>query len=173
MRILLLTLSLISSTSLALDREMLPRACKIERLEQALVACIEHEAAQLRDRMAARIVGSTADLQAATQPELAAFERGLADVQARWADTTDAECDARHARVPVDAALCRLRAAELRQDQLDASLADLRYRLGANPLAPLPALDDVEILVPLELPDDVGGPEVDARVPFFVPVAPR
>ncbi|MEM1299541.1 MAG: hypothetical protein AAGH68_09705 [Pseudomonadota bacterium] len=152
---------------------MLPRECRVERLEQALSACIDHAAAQIADHMDARIAMATSDLQAATGPELQAFERGLRRSQDAWRLAAASACEVSGRGAPVQEALCGLEAARLRKDRLETTLAELRTRMGADPLYPVPDADAVEVLIPLELPPGVGGPDSDVRVPLVIPVTPQ
>ena len=166
----LMVLVLVPGLGLAQDRSSFPRECRIERLAHALAACIDHAADKVMSQMDTRIAMAVSDLQAATGPELRAFEQGLRAVQMRWRDTAERACDG-SVRDPNPAkALCRLEAARLREKQLDWSLSDLRARLGADPLYSIPDADAIEVLIPLVLPPGLGGPETSVRVPLTVPI---
>lgn len=173
MRYVLLLLTVLPTSAVALDRIALPYACRVERQSQALSACLDHEAARLQVQMAAQIAAATSDLQAATGPELRAFDLGLRNIQDRWQETSDQTCATTFADDPASRALCRLEAARLRSNQLAEALEDRRVKLGANPLIPIPDADEVELLIPLELPAGIGGPDSNVRVPLTIPVRPQ
>lgn len=157
---------------LALDRALLPRDCRVERLEHALVACLDHVADQIGASMNARIALATSDLQAATGPELIALDQGLKRAQERWRLAVSAACEVSTSE-KIERALCRLEATKLRKARVEETLAELRSRMGADPLYPIPDPDAVEVLIPLELPPGIGGPDADVRVPLLVPVTPQ
>lgn len=170
----LLTLAIVEAASpRAQTLRELPPACRVERMEQAVVACIAAEEARLQARMDTRISQTTSDLQAATGSEIRLLEQGLADAQLRWQDAAVDGCATAHPDAPVGNALCLLEAAALRDDRLRESLDALRAELGANPLYPLPDPSFVETFIPLELPPGIGGPNARTRFPLLVPVQPN
>ena len=173
MRMLALILFLCPVASLAQDRTLLPRECRVERLEHAMTACLDHVTDRVTARMDARIALTTSDLQAATGPELRDLDAGLRRSQASWRLAAESACEVSSGDDRVRRALCRLETANLREDRLEQSLAQLRSQLGADPLYPIPDADAVEVLIPLELPPGIGGPDADVRVPLFVPVTPQ
>ena len=115
----------------------------------------------------------TAAALAATGPELRAFDKGLRRSQDAWRLAATSACEVSSGGARVQEALCLLEAAKLRRDRLEASLAELRSRMGADPLYPVPDADAVEVLIPLELPPGIGGPDADVRVPLTIPITPQ
>ena len=138
--------------------------CRVEPTARGRAQCLRHMADIAHARLDALIAGATADMSAATGPELRQFEAALRAEQARWRDAADATC--RGAGTPVAVEECRLAATRERLLTVRAQLAAARERLGLAP--PLEMPDEVEILVPL--PSPPGGPPARTRLPFSVPV---
>ena len=172
MRLLLVLLVLLPGAGFSQERALLPRECRVERMAFALAACLDHAADRAENRMNARIAAATSDLQYATGPELVALDRGLRRAQANWRLAVVAACEVSSSD-QVGRAFCRWEATRLRAERVEEMLADLRTRMGADPLYPVPDTDAVEVLIPLELPPGIGGPDADVRVPLTVPITPQ
>ena len=171
MRPLILLICLGWSTALAGDRYALPSTCRVESIEAAIRACIDHETDQVLERMDAEIVSATANLQAASGSQLRQFEKDLRSNQRNWKLRSDAECAARSRQSKVRQSICRHATALARLETLGQSLRDLQEQGGGSlALGPLD-LDNIEVLVPLEVP---GGPRFseELRLPFSIPVSP-
>jgi hypothetical protein len=150
------------------DRVSAP--CRIERLAQARAACLANISDVQQMAIDRRLAAATSDLQAATGPEIRAFEASLAQSQAAWQEAMLSTCEAA-AQTVVEFEACRLNELIKRnrivKTTLDASLAEL----GAGPAYRVPIPDSVEVLVPL-VPPIVAGPAADLRVPLVLPLQP-
>ena len=172
MRLVLVLLVLWPVAPFSQERAQLPRECRVERMAFALAACLDHAADRTENRIGARIAGATSDLQYATGPELVALDRGLRRAQANWRLAVTAACEVSSSD-QVGRAFCRWEATRLRAERVEETLADLRTRMGADPLYPIPDADAIEVLIPLELPPGIGGPDADVRLPLSIPVTPQ
>ena len=147
------------------------RPCRVERLDHAYAACVEHLAAQRIAAMEAKIGHVLSGLQAAYQPELTALETRYATAQKNWKAGIERGCADTFTDRPRAMADCRLSAVLAREAQLTESLARAADDLGGARPHDIPVPDAVEVLVPL--PGVPNGPGQIVRVPLTVPVTPQ
>ena len=146
------------------------RPCRVERLDIAFAACVDHLSDQREALMEARIGQVLSSIQAATQPELTALETRYFTSQDLWRDRVGAACPKAFPEAPRARALCRLTAIIEREAQLRLSLARAADDLGGALPHEIPVPDAVEVLVPL--PGVPNGPDQTVRVPLTIPVTP-
>ena len=171
MRLILLAALIPASLAMADAVREATRPCRVERLDRAYAACVEHLATQRIVAMEARIGQVLSGLQAAYQPEISALETRYAKAQHRWRRAVGAGCARAFAEDIRGKANCQLAAALQRETQVDASLARAADDLGGALVLDIPVPDAVEVLVPL--PGAPNGPGHVVRVPLAVPVTPQ
>lgn len=148
------------------------RPCVVERLERAAAACIAAIADERLARLEVRLSAMVSEVQGATGAEIRALEATLGETQTRWHDLTEAHCDPLSMDGPVAYETCRLTEVLMREDSVDEL-----YARSVAPLIPVPTPqirvpDEVEVLVPLDTPATIGGPDATVRLPLSVPVQP-
>lgn len=163
-------LLLMPMSAAASDFDQASYPCRIERLEQALAACLGHIADRRLADIDHALLHATSGLQAATGPEILAFEANLAASQSAWLSQMVSGCTSASETI-VEFHACRLDQTLTRQQIVDETLEQALADLGAIPAYRVPVPDAVEVLVPL-VPPTLAGPDADIRVPLVIPIRP-
>ena len=160
---------LFAGTAGAQTLERAERPCHTELLRRAYALCLGYVADEREAAMQARIASTLSGLQAARPPELRALAIRYRNAQAGWRAAVEEGCDDED---DVFVQRCRLAAVLAREDQVAESLARASADLGGPDETGILVPEEVEVLIPLELPPGIGRGDELVSVPIYVPVLP-